>query len=240
MMRYSFEQFEQKLSQMNLTVTDEMKEQFSIYYELLCEWNKVMNLTTIIEFDEVVEKHFLDSLALAAYLDIHPDWKLIDVGTGAGFPGIPLKIMFPKLNVLLADSLNKRVRFLEEVIGRLRLSDICAVHGRAEDLAHKTEYREQFDLCVSRAVAHLSSLSEYCLPFVKRGGVFAAYKSADIAEEVEQSQKAIQILGGKLDRVEQFQLPDTEYQRSFVLMNKIKHTAKKYPRKAGTPVKCPL
>lgn len=239
-MRYSFEQFEQKLSQMNLTVTDEMKEQFSIYYELLCEWNKVMNLTTIIEFDEVVEKHFLDSLALAAYLDIHPDWKLIDVGTGAGFPGIPLKIMFPKLNVLLADSLNKRVRFLEEVIGRLRLSDICAVHGRAEDLAHKTEYREQFDLCVSRAVAHLSSLSEYCLPFVKRGGVFAAYKSADIAEEVEQSQKAIQILGGKLDRVEQFQLPDTEYQRSFVLMNKIKHTAKKYPRKAGTPVKCPL
>lgn len=239
-MRYSFEQFEQKLSQMNLTVTDEMKEQFSIYYELLCEWNKVMNLTTIIEFDEVVEKHFLDSLALAAYLDIHPDWKLIDVGTGAGFPGIPLKIMFPKLNVLLADSLNKRVRFLEEVIGRLRLSDICAVHGRAEDLAHKTEYREQFDLCVSRAVAHLSSLSEYCLPFVKRGGVFAAYKSADIAEEVEQSQKAIQILGGKLDRVEQFQLPDTEYQRSFVLMNKIKHTAKKYPRKAGTSVKCPL
>ncbi len=239
-MRYSFEQFEQKLSQMNLTVTDEMKEQFSIYYELLCEWNKVMNLTTIIEFDEVVEKHFLDSLALAAYLDIHPDWKLIDVGTGAGFPGIPLKIMFPKLNVLLADSLNKRVRFLEEVIGRLRLSDICAVHGRAEDLAHKTEYREQFDLCVSRAVAHLSSLSEYCLPFIKRGGVFAAYKSADIAEEVEQSQKAIQILGGKLDRVEQFQLPDTEYQRSFVLMNKIKYTAKKYPRKAGTPVKCPL
>lgn len=239
-MGYSFEQFEQKLSQMNLSVTDEMKEQFSIYYDLLCEWNKVMNLTTIIEFDEVVEKHFLDSLSLAAYLNIHPDWKIIDVGTGAGFPGIPMKIMFPGLDVLLADSLNKRVRFLEEVIGRLRLSDICAVHGRAEDLAHKIEYREQFDLCVSRAVAHLSSLSEYCLPFVKMGGVFAAYKSADIAEEVEQSQKAIQILGGNLIRIEQFQLADTEYQRSFVLINKIKHTARKYPRKAGTPVKCPL
>jgi len=239
-MGYSFEQFEQKLSQMNLSVTEEMKTQFSLYYDLLCEWNKVMNLTTIIEFDEVVEKHFLDSLALAAYLNIQPDWKMIDVGTGAGFPGIPLKIMFPELDVLLADSLNKRVRFLEKVIVRLQLSGICAVHGRAEDLAHKNEYREQFDLCASRAVAHMSCLSEYCLPFVKRGGVFAAYKSADIAEEVGQSQKAIQILGGKLNRIEQFQLPDTEYQRSFILIDKIKNTGKKYPRKAGTPVKCPL
>lgn len=239
-MSYDFGRFEQKLTRLNLILTDRMKEQFLDYYDLLCEWNKVMNLTAITEFDEVLEKHFLDSVALGAYLELENEWKLIDIGTGAGFPGIPLKIMFPQLQILLVDSLNKRIRFLDEVVRKLQLMDICAVHCRAEDLAHKNEYREQFDLCVSRAVANLASLSEICLPFVKTGGTFAAYKSADIGEEVEQSKKAISILGGKLRNVEEFQLSDTVYRRSFVFIDKVKHTAKKYPRKAGTPARIPL
>lgn len=239
-MNYDFGRFEQKLTRLHLVLTDRMKEQFLDYYDLLCEWNKVMNLTAITEFEEVLEKHFLDSVALGAYLKLENEWKLIDIGTGAGFPGIPLKIMFPQLHILLVDSLNKRIRFLNEVIRKLQLMDICAVHCRAEDLAHKNEYREQFDLCVSRAVANLASLSEICLPFVKTGGTFAAYKSADIGEEVEQSKKAISILGGKLRNVEEFQLSDTVYRRSFVFIDKVKHTAKKYPRKAGTPARIPL
>lgn len=239
-MDYRFDKFENRLLQLDIQITEQMKEQFAIYYDILCEWNEIMNLTAITQFDEVVEKHFLDSLALGAYLKMKGNLKLIDIGTGAGFPGIPLKIVYPQLHVLLVDSLNKRVRFLNEVIQRLNLSNIFAVHGRAEELARKNEYREQYDLCVSRAVAHLASLSEYCLPFVKTGGVFAAYKSSDIADEVEQSKKAIQILGGKLKNVEVFQLPETEYSRSFVMIDKVKNTSKKYPRKAGTPVKCPL
>lgn len=240
MMQYNFEKFEEKLSQLNLNLTDFMKDQFSIYYDLLYEWNKVMNLTAITEFDEVVEKHFLDSVALGAYLRLENKWRMIDIGTGAGFPGIPLKIMYPDLDVLLADSLNKRIRFLNEVIEKLQLTNICAVHGRAEELAHNKEYREQYDLCVSRAVANLSSLCEYCLPFVKIGGIFVAYKSSNIKEELEQSKKSIQILGGKLRKVDEFQLPDTDYQRSFVFIDKMKSTSKKYPRKAGTPGKHPL
>lgn len=239
-MNYNFQQFEEKLSQLQLTLTDRMKEQFAVYYDMLCEWNKIMNLTTIIQFDEVVEKHFVDSLALGAYLELKDHCTMIDIGTGAGFPGIPLKIVYPDLNVLLVDSLNKRVRFLEEVIQKLHLTGITSVHGRAEELAHKNEYREQYDLCVSRAVAHLASLSEYCLPFVKTGGTFAAYKSADISDEIEQSKKAIQILGGKINRIETFQLPETEYGRSFVIIDKVKHISKKYPRKSGTPGRCPL
>ncbi len=239
-MRYNFDKFEEKLSEINLKITDLMIDQFAVYYELLCEWNKVINLTTIIEFDEVVEKHFLDSVVLGAYLNLKNKWKLIDIGTGAGFPGIPLKIMFPDLDVLLADSLNKRIRFLNELIGKLQLTGIHAIHCRAEELARKNEYREQYDLCVSRAVANLASLSEYCLPFVRAGGVFIAYKSAGIQEEVNQSKNAIQILGGKLQKVEEFQLPNTEYLRSFVFVDKVKHTSKKYPRKAGMPGKNPL
>lgn len=239
-MDYRFDKFENRLLQLDIQITEQMKEQFAIYYDILCEWNEIMNLTAITQFDEVVEKHFLDSLALGAYLKMKGNLKLIDIGTGAGFPGIPLKIVYPQLHVLLVDSLNKRVRFLNEVIQRLNLSNIFAVHGRAEELARKNEYREQYDVCVSRAVAHLASLSEYCLPFVKIGGVFAAYKSSDIADEVEQSKRAIQILGGKLKSVEMFQLPETAYNRSFVMIDKVKNTSKKYPRKAGTPAKCPL
>lgn len=190
-----FDKFEKQLLKLNMKLTKQKKEQFSKYYELLIEWNQRINLTAITELDEVIDKHFLDSIALGNYLQMEKRWSVIDLGTGAGFPGIPLKIMFPQLEVLLADSLNKEY-VLEEVIVQLQLENICAVHGRAEELAHQSKYRERYDLCVSRAVAHLSVLSEYCLPFVKtEGGVFVAYKSAGLKEELMQAKKAIQIIG---------------------------------------------
>lgn len=239
-MNYDLVKFKDQLSQLQLGMTDEMEHQFLRYYEILVEWNNVMNLTSITEFDEVLEKHFLDSVSIAKYIDLTKKLYIIDVGTGAGFPGIPLKILYPNLHVLLADSLNKRVKFLNEVILQLNLKDINAVHGRAEELARAKAYRNQFDLCVSRAVANLASLSEYCLPFVKPGGVFAAYKSIEIDSEVEQSRKAIDMLGGKLIEVKKFQLPNTEYSRSIVMIENKERTAKKYPRKAGIPSKQPL
>ena len=232
--------FETKLAQLDITLTDEMKEQFDKYYELLVEWNKVMNLTGITEYEEVNEKHFVDSLSLVKTLDPNKVESMIDVGTGAGFPGIPLKIAFPHLKVTLLDSLNKRIKFLDTVIEELGLEDIITIHGRAEEFAKKAEYREQYDLCVSRAVANLSSLSEYCLPYVKVDGNFVSYKSGEIDEEVEKSKKAVSILGGKVEKIEKFELPGTDIKRSFVKIKKIKATAKKYPRKAGMPTKEPL
>jgi len=232
--------FESKLSVLGISLTSRQKEQFVQFYELLVEWNKVMNLTGITEYEEVNEKHFIDSLSLVQAIDIDKVHTVIDIGTGAGFPGIPLKIAFPHLKIVLLDSLNKRINFLNTVIDELGLTEITTIHGRAEDYAKRAEYREQFDLCVSRAVANLSTLSEYCLPYVKTGGMFIPYKSGEIDDEVQQAKKAIHILGGKLDEVIKFQLPDTEISRSFVKINKVQNTAKKYPRKAGLPAKEPL
>ena len=232
--------FEDKLNALGITLTDKQKQQFDKFYELLVEWNKVMNLTGITEYEEVNEKHFVDSVSLVKAINIDNVDTVIDIGTGAGFPGIPLKIAFPHLKMVLLDSLNKRINFLNTVINELGLKDIKTIHGRAEDYAKQVEYREQFDLCVSRAVANLSTLSEYCIPYVKVGGVFIPYKSGQIDEEVQQAKKAIHILGGKLDEVIKFQLPDTEINRSFVKINKTQNTAKKYPRKAGLPSKEPL
>ena len=232
--------FDKKLALLGIQLTEKQKQQFDKFYELLVEWNKVMNLTGITEYEEVNEKHFVDSVALVKAVSLNKKQNLIDVGTGAGFPGIPLKIVFPHLKVTLLDSLNKRIKFLDTVIEELGLEHIETIHGRAEDFAKQADYREQYDICVSRAVANLATLSEYSLPYVKIGGLFIPYKSGEIEEELSHSEKAITILGGKLDQVIKFELPGSEIGRSFVKIEKIKSTAKKYPRKAGLPSKEPL
>ena len=232
--------FEEKLKEIGIVLTDTQKAQFLKFYELLVEWNKVMNLTGITEYEEVNEKHFVDSISLVKAIDINKVETVIDVGTGAGFPGIPLKIAFPHLKIVLLDSLNKRIQFLNKVIEELGLLDIQTIHGRAEDFAKKAEYREKFDLCVSRAVANLATLSEYCLPYVKVGGMFIPYKSGEIDQEVNQAKKAIHLLGGKTEKIIKFQLPGSDISRSFVKIEKMQSTSKKYPRKAGLPVKEPL
>ena len=232
--------FERKLNELGVELTDNMKRQFDIYYEMLTEWNKVMNLTGITEYEEVNEKHFIDSLSIVKVIDMSKIDKIIDIGTGAGFPGMPLKIAFPHLKVTLLDSLNKRIKFLDAVIDELKLEEIKTIHGRAEDYARKEQYRENYDLCVSRAVSNLSTLSEYCLPYVKKEGVFISYKSGDIEEELLKSKKAIQILGGRVEDVVKFSLPETDIHRSFVKIRKTSATKNKYPRKAGIPAKEPL
>jgi len=230
----------EKVNELSISLNEKQIEQFIKFYHLLVEWNKVMNLTGITEYEEVVEKHFIDSLSLVNAIDIYECKNVIDIGTGAGFPGIPLKIAFPHLKITLLDSLNKRIKFLNTVIDELGLEDIHTIHGRAEDFAKQEDYREQYDLCVSRAVANLSTLSEYCLPYVKVDGMFIPYKSGDIEEELYNSKKAVQILGGKIENTIKFELPGTDIGRSFVKIKKIKNTGKKYPRKAGLPSKEPL
>lgn len=231
---------EEACSKIGVILTEKQREQFLRYYEILLEWNQFMNLTAITEYEDVVLKHFVDSLALCRVCDFSKNKTLLDIGTGAGFPGIPLKIVFPEMKIILLDSLNKRVKFLNHVIEELGLSLISAIHGRAEDYARQKEYREQFDFCVSRAVANLATLSEYCIPYVKVGGLFVAYKSGKSEEEVRQSKKAVSVLGGGLKEVREFILPDSDISRSFVIIEKEKPTAKKYPRKAGIPVKEPI
>jgi 16S rRNA (guanine(527)-N(7))-methyltransferase GidB len=240
MRNYDTTVFEQGLEKLGISLDQKQIEQFLQYYEILVEWNKVMNLTGITEFEEVIVKHFLDSLAIVKVCDMNKVNTVIDIGTGAGFPGIPLKIAFPHLEVVLLDSLRKRITFLEEIVQQLGLVDITMIHGRAEEFARKSECREQFDLSVSRAVANLSTLGEYCLPFVKIGGEFISYKSGKIAEEVEQAQKAIEVLGGENISSEVFNLLDTDMERSFVRIKKKNKTPNRYPRKAGQPSKEPI
>ena len=194
-MNYNLDKFYKGLEKLNISLSEEQISQFITYYEMLVEKNKVMNLTAITEFEEVIEKHFLDSISLCQVYDLNKEVKILDLGTGAGFPGIPIKIAFPEVNVVLADSLNKRILFLDEVIDALRLEKVETVHARAEELGRDKNYREQFDLVVSRAVANLSSLGEYCLPFVKQGGQFISYKSGDVEEEVENAKNAIFLFG---------------------------------------------
>lgn len=221
-------------------LSDEQLSQFYTYYQMLIEWNEKINLTAITDFDEVIKKHFLDSLSIGRILKQDSLVSILDIGTGAGFPGIPIKIAFPDTEITLLDSLNKRVNFLNEVINTLGLKKIKALHGRAEDFAKKDLLRETFDICVSRAVANLSSLSEFCLPYVKVGGKFISYKSEKAMEELDASKKAIDILGGGNVYCDEFELAGTDFKRTFVVINKVKETPSKYPRKAGTPVKQPL
>ena len=226
---------------------DELKtEKLYRYYELVLEKNKFMNLTAITEEDEFISKHFVDSLSIIKAPGLIDELaqakgiKLIDVGTGAGFPGMVLKIVFPSLKITLFDSLKKRLNFLDEVIAELELKDIETLHGRAEDYGNNKLYREKYDICVSRAVANMSALSEYCLPFVKPDGLFVAYKSGGSHSEIRDASKAIKILGGNIEDIQDFMLPDSDIERSIVSVRKIKKTPAQYPRKAGTPAKEPI
>lgn len=241
-MEKQLEIFEKDLKQLHLELSKKQILQFISYYELLIDWNSRMNLTAITEFEDVLKKHFIDSLSLiSAVSDLaQKQYDLIDVGTGAGFPGIPLKIAFPNLKITLLDSLNKRIQFLNEVICKLELKDIEAVHGRAEDFAKPDQFRERYDLCVSRAVANLATLSEYCIPFVKPGGFFISYKSEKVNVELEEAKKAISVLGGSFQKNIEFLLPHSDITRNFIVIQKKNKTPLKYPRKAGLPSKEPI
>lgn len=232
----------QKAGQMGIELDDNMLHQYDTFTAMLLERNKVMNLTAITDPDEVIDKHLADSISAGPLiLGGVRKRRMIDVGTGAGFPGIPLKIAFDReLELTLMDSLNKRIGFLQEVKDRLGLSQTKAVHARAEDLARDKAYREKFDICTSRAVANLSTLCEYCLPFVKTGGIFCAYKAPGADKEVEEAKKAIRLLGGKLEKVENLTLPGTQIGRTLVIIKKIGASPRIYPRKAGTPSKDPI
>ena len=232
-----------ELGELGLSLDNRQMEQFYLYYEMLVEKNKVMNLTAITEESDVVTKHFCDSLSLLKAFPELPsfsDFSVIDVGTGAGFPGIPLKIAFPQIKVTLLDSLNKRIHFLEEVCNALGLEHVSCVHGRAEDIGRMEGHREVYDLCVSRAVANMSSLLDYCMPFVKKNGYFVPYKSGEIEAELKSAERAVGILGGELEKVVKFMLPGSDVSRCLVPVKKVKNTPKKYPRKAGMPTKEPL
>lgn len=240
MINYDTTQFSKDLSDFNILLTEKQIEQFLVYYEMLTEWNKVVNLTAITGYEDVMKKHFIDSVSLVKACDLTGNLSVIDIGTGAGFPGLALKIAFPELKTVLLDSLNKRICFLNEVIEKLGLQGIETVHGRAEDYAKQDKSREGFDLCVSRAVANLSTLSEYCLPFVKVGGFFISYKSEKVLEELRSAEHAISLLGGKVEKQVEFTLPDSDIYRNLLVVKKMKNTPQKYPRKAGLPGKEPL
>lgn len=219
-------------------LNDEQIKKFNKYRELLKEWNEKVNLTAITDDEEITLKHFIDSLTCLKYLKGNE--KLIDVGTGAGFPGIPLKIADNELDVTLLDSLNKRIIFLNEVIKDLSLNNIKTVHSRAEDAGRDDKYREKFDVAVSRAVANLSTLSEYLLPFVKLNGICICMKGANVSDEIENAKNAINELGGKIEKIDKFKLANTDNERNIIVIRKIKNTNKKFPRKAGMPKKQPL
>ena len=226
--------------ELNICISDNQLEQFYNYYRLLIEWNEKINLTAITEFEDVLIKHFLDSISLMNYFSFDKDNKILDIGTGAGFPGIPLKIMYPEVEFTLLDSLNKRIIFLDEVIKKIGLHNINTIHGRGEDLAMDLHHRESYDFVVSRAVANLSSLSEISIPFLKIGGKFIAYKADKAQEEIQLSNHVFPILGAKYINTNHFYLAGTDMERNFVEIEKITETVMKYPRKAGTPFKKPL
>lgn len=227
-----------KLKEFNIEINEEQIKSFEKYMNLLLEWNEKINLTAITQPEEVKLKHFVDSLTVLKY--INDDDKVIDIGTGAGFPGIPLKIMNENTKITLLDSLNKRINFLNIVIETLNLRNIQAIHGRAEEIARNKLYREKYDVAVSRAVANLSTLTEYMLPFVKVGGKCICMKGANVNEELERAQNAIKELGGEIERVDNFYLSDNDNERNIIVIKKVKETNPKYPRKSGTPSKEPL
>lgn len=233
-----FKKMQEKAGVLGVRFSMEQIEQFFEYMELLIEWNEKINLTAIIEPEEIILKHFIDSITILK--EIEKDSELVDVGTGAGFPGIPLSIMEPSLKITLVDSLNKRLIFLEEVINKLNLKNVELVHARAEEFGQNKQYREKFDTATSRAVANLSTLSEYLIPLVKINGKVLSMKASDAQEEINDAKKAIEILGGKIEKVEEFNLPQSDIGRTIITIRKEKQTPSKYPRKPGTPSKEPI
>ena len=228
----------EKASVLGVRFSVEQMEQFYKYMNLLIEWNEKMNLTAIIEPSEIILKHFIDSITILK--DIKDGSTLVDVGTGAGFPGIPLSIMNPTLKITLVDSLNKRLIFLQEVIKELNLKNVELIHARAEEFGKNKKYREKFDIATSRAVANLATLSEYLLPLVKINGQAISMKAGNASQEIEEAQKAIKTLGGHINRIDEFYLPQTDIARTIIIIDKIKETPNQYPRKAGTPSKEPI
>lgn len=234
------EQFISMLAEKGIVLSPFQLQQFQQYFQLLVEWNEKMNLTAITEEEEVYLKHFYDSISAAFYHDFTKPLTLIDVGAGAGFPSIPIKICFPHLTVHIVDSLNKRIGFLTHLAEQLKLENVAFFHDRAETFARKSEHRERYDLAIARAVARLPVLLELCLPLVKKEGFFIAMKGASGAEELTESEKALSILGGELVEQHSFMLPFEESKREIIKINKKKQTPKKYPRKPGIPNKLPL
>jgi len=231
-------EIKEKMNRIQINIDDRKIEKFYKYMNLLLEWNKKMNLTAIVEPKEVILKHFVDCATILKY--ISKEGKVLDVGTGAGFPGIPLKILDERLDITLVDSLNKRITFLNNVIDKLGLQNVKVIHARAEDLAVKDEYREKYDILISRAVAPLNTLLEYMLPFVKIDGRCICMKGVNVIEEVNNSKKALDILKGNIISIEEIILPDTDIKRNIIIIRKIDKTPKQYPRKAGKPSKDPI
>lgn len=228
------------LDQMNIRYDEDIIKKFEAYMDGIISWNEKVNLTSITDKDEFIVKHYIDSIMCAPCDEFQNAEKIIDVGTGGGFPGIPLALIAPDKEFMLMDSLNKRIKIINELCEELGIYNVTAVHARAEELAKNKSHREKYDLCVSRAVANLSTLSEYCLPFIKKGGYFLSYKGPDSEQELNDAKKAINILGGKIEREEKASLEDFELEHKIIYIKKIKETPAKFPRKAGTPSKEPL
>ncbi|MBE6031089.1 MAG: 16S rRNA (guanine(527)-N(7))-methyltransferase RsmG [Clostridiales bacterium] len=234
------ERIRRALAELNTECTDRMLEQFQVYMDGVLEWNEKLNLTAITDRDEFIEKHFVDSLMAVDSDEVRKAESVIDVGTGAGFPGIPLAIVFPEKKFVLMDSLNKRLKVIDDLCERAGIMNVVTAHGRAEELSRNKLHREKYDLCIARAVANMSTLSEYCLPFIGIGGYFLAYKGPDCEEELNEAKNAIKILGGKIEDVREAEISDFGLSHKIVYVKKIKETPAKYPRKAGTPSKDPL
>ena len=223
-----------------IEISDEQTERFFKFYRMVIEKNEIMNLTAITDYEDFIIKHFLDSAMIGRVISFKGNERVLDIGTGAGFPGIPVKILYPDTDILLLDSLNKRLKFLDEVIEKLELKDIKTIHSRAEELQAKGDYRESFDICVSRAVSALPTLCEYCMPYVKEGGNFVAYKAVNADEEIKEAENAIKVLGGKIEKIDRFVIAGSDYERVLISIKKVKSTPKKYPRSGGKPQKMPL